>query len=384
MHASVDGWRARDLRVLVTSAARTFLAGTTGVRYWFLDEVSSIPDGWPQVIKSLRDTDVQFSADTVVLTGSSAAGLHDARKALAGRRGDATDTDRTLLPMRFVDVVAAAGLRLPEVPRLVPAELSDADGRAAVQELLPYLSDLVDLWESYLRIGGFPQAVTEWLSAGDVEAPLVDALWDVVYGDAIEASRFSALQTLTLLDRLSANLCSPLNISDLARDLDVGREAADARLADLTESFLAWPCHREQGMCAHLASQRKWYFTDPLLARLASLRGLGREPDLTQLSQQQVGLALLRTLDGVTDGRAADFDRLMYYRSASRTEIDFVARQMDGVAVESKYVDDGWTRDLQTVTASPWRGILASRSGLEWRDQAVVIPAAFLAVLLHA
>ena len=57
VHAAVDGWRASDLRTLVMSASTTFLAGTTGRRYWFLDEITSVLGDWPNTIKNLRDND---------------------------------------------------------------------------------------------------------------------------------------------------------------------------------------------------------------------------------------------------------------------------------------------------------------------------------------
>lgn len=103
MHAAVDGWRATDLRTLINSARTTFLAGVTGHRYWFIDEISSVIGDWPNVIKNLRDNNPDFAEDTVVLTGSSAwssaAQLHEVRKALAGRRGRADRSDRVMLPM---------------------------------------------------------------------------------------------------------------------------------------------------------------------------------------------------------------------------------------------------------------------------------------------
>jgi uncharacterized protein len=382
VHAAVDGWRAADIRSMIMTAAETFLAGVSGTRYWFLDEISSVVGDWPNAIKNLRDNDPAFAEDTVVLTGSSAARLHEVRKALAGRRGDVTNTDRTLLPMRFTDVVAAAGIALPQTSTVGVSDLRGEAAREQVHMLLPFLSELVGLWEAYLRVGGFPQAVASWRRTGDVSESLVDALWDVVYGDAIKEARFSAPQTLTLLARLAANLCSPLALADLARDLDADRLTVRARLADLAENFLAWPCHQEQGLAPKLAAQSKWYFTDPLLARLASLRQLGPEPDFTKLSQQQIGVVLLRSLNAAAIGDIADHDAVLYYRSRTRAEIDFVGRRLGGVAVESKYTDATTGRDLQTIAASPWEGVIASRSLTSRGDGADVLPAPIVALLL--
>ena len=82
-------------------------------RFWFIDEITAITDGWPPAIKWLRDNDGRFALDTVVLTGSSAANLTEAVKALAGRRGNAVNSDRILLPMSFRDF---ATIRFADAP----------------------------------------------------------------------------------------------------------------------------------------------------------------------------------------------------------------------------------------------------------------------------
>ena len=99
VHASVDGWRAADLGRLASAAGQ--LTPVAAQRYWFIDEITGIADGWPERIKWLRDNSAAFRSDTVVLTGSSASDLSAATKALAGRRGTATTPDRFLLPMGF-------------------------------------------------------------------------------------------------------------------------------------------------------------------------------------------------------------------------------------------------------------------------------------------
>lgn len=383
VHAAVDGWRATDLRTLINSARTTFLAGVNGRRYWFIDEISSVIGDWPNVIKNLRDNNPDFAEDTVVLTGSSAAQLHEVRKALAGRRGQADHSDRVMLPMSFTDFARLAEPSIPQITPIPPANLADADLRGRAGELLPYLNDLVGLWEAYLRVGGFPQAVAGWRTTGDVDPAFLHAMWDVVYGGAINSGRFSAPQTLTMLSALAKNLCSPLNMSDLARDVDAAFGTVKIRLGDLAETFLIWPCHREQGLLPKLSAQSKWYFSDPAIARLAATRGHGREPDLTQLSEQQLGVSLLRALDSTAIGSVDEYSSLLYYRHSTGTEIDFVSRSLGHVAVESKYSDDDrWGRARQSFQATRWHGILASRSATHWDDDMSVIPAPLLALLI--
>lgn len=383
IHCSVDGWRARELSQLV-SAARVFLPPPEeGPRYWFLDEVSSVKGDWPSEIKWLRDNDPGFRDDTVVLTGSSSNRLDDAIKAFAGRRGSATDTDRVLLPMSFSDFCATTGLvQLPSLPELRVRDLDSAEAHEAIRDLAPWMSDLVTAWETYLHTGGYPQAVASWARERVVAESFTQALWDVVQGDALTGRELSPTQSLAILADLAGGLGSPLNVSHLARDTDVARATIDARLLDLQRSHLLWPVHREEGLLPSLRAQTKHYFTDPVLARMASTLGVGHPPDLTQLSEQQVGLAVLRNVEGEDPHPFSSYDKVLYHRTATGKEVDFVARQFADIAVESKYVDDRWGRDVQTLQASPWRGIIATRSAMETGRDASVLPAALLCTLL--
>jgi hypothetical protein len=69
--------------------------------------------------------------------------------------------------------------------------------------------------------------------------------------------------------------------------------------------------------------------------------------------------------------------------SSTGAEIDFAGRGLGSAAVESKYVDDDqWGRVRQGFAATPWRGIVASRSVTHWEDRISVIPAPLLVLLL--
>jgi hypothetical protein len=164
VHMSVDGWRAGNLGLLVDAASH-FLLAADQPRFWFLDEITSITDGWPERIKWLRDNHPRFRTDTVVLTGSSAVGLTESTKALAGRRGPATDPDRVLLPMGFRAFTGLVGDGTsPPLDRTRVADLSASTLAGAANELAPWLHDLVGLWETYLQVGGFPRSVASYLT----------------------------------------------------------------------------------------------------------------------------------------------------------------------------------------------------------------------------
>lgn len=383
LHVSVEGWTAQDVVDIVRRANTTWLWGDPGQRLWVIDEITGVKGPWPEHVKRLRDSDAHFSADTVVLTGSSAARFEEARKQLAGRR-HAERSDRTLFQMGFMDVCRALELELPESPNITASALGDSEMiQAQVHSVRPWLPAVIDAWDRYLRIGGYPQAVELELTQAGADVALRDTLWDVIHGDAFEGSELSPTQTQTVLRSIASSLSSLYSVEGLAVAIDVAHATAKARLDALRRAFVAFPVHREQGLAPRPQAQAKWYFTDPRLARLASEFGAGSPPDLSALSEQQLAVALLRALEAESPGAAVRHDTLLHYRSRTRAEIDFVSPVFAQTCVESKFVNRGWGRAFQTIAASGRRtGIVATRSGTRKHEGGWALPAGLVAYLL--
>lgn len=385
LHVSVEGRTAQDIVDIARRGSTTWLRGGPGERLWVIDEITGVEGPWPETIKRLRDSDPHFSADTVILAGSSAAKFEEARKHLAGRR-HTERSDRTLFQMGFLDVCRALRVELPQSPCLAPASLGEMEIIGdALADARPWLPTLIDAWDQYLRVGGYPQAVEFELRASREagEGALPDALWDVIQGDAFEDAGLTPTQTHTILRSITSSLSSLYSVQGLAAAVGVAHATAQARLDALRRAFLAFPVHREQGLAPRPQSQVKWYFTDPRLARLAAEFGAGSPPDRTAVSEQQIAVALLRSLEEETPGAAVRHDTLLYYRSRTRAEIDFVSPSFPQTCVESKFVDRGWGRAFQTIEASGRRpGIVATRSGTKKHDGGWALPAGFVAFLL--
>jgi uncharacterized protein len=384
LFCSCDGLSSRDLRRLVAqghNATRTL----PGPRYWLLDEVTAV-SGWSQTIKELRDQDTTFREACVVLSGSSAHDLERARKDLADRRGGIADSDRLLLPMGFRSFCRALG-GFDELPddTVAPADMQSALGERAILASEPWSDALADAWELYLDVGGFPRAVGEHAHSGAVSGGFVQGLWDVVLGDAIRAAAMSETDVAALLDRLATNLCSPINVSRIARDVGLaGHQAATNRIDGLVRAFLAWHCHRVRDGRPNTAAQRKLYFVDPLIARLAHQRNpIFPVPDAAKLTQQQIGLALARAVSPNAPAAFVQTERVMYERTTTGAEIDFVGPMLE-IPFECKYTDEGWRREAQTMKARYGRGIMVTRSPLHTdpHDPIWAVPAGVLAWLI--
>jgi uncharacterized protein len=384
LHFACDELNRGDLTRLVRAGRDVLTRGVNEPRYWFLDEITSVP-GWPESVKNLRDT-TAFGDDCVVLTGSSARDLDEATKQLADRRGAAAASDRVLLPMSFRAFCAALGMDgLPELPALAPRELCTPHAAELVDRLAPWLGELASAWELYLQVGGYPRAVSDQIRYGDVQPSFIDGLWDVIHGDALRAAGMEAAGAQALLVRLTKNLASPMNMTAVAEEIGVERNVtAQSRVTALVTSYLAWPCHKlGDHNLPNLAAQSKYYFTDSLLARIAHAR-LGQSPlaDASAISEQQLGIALLRALECEYPGRFADFTSMTYV-VPTRKEIDFVSPLFPNLGFEGKYVDERWRQESLTLKTRFGRGVFATRSVLDLSEAVWAIPAGMLVWLLN-
>ena len=144
----------RDINNLFQAARQFFPDLGNAPRYFFLDEITAVGE-WQRGLKWVRDNTL-WGEDCIVVSGSSAHDIATGTTHLAGRRGTAVGLDRLLLPMSYPEFARCAGFDLPPPPQLPFGAFWTTEGIAACNGALPYLGQLVDAFEIYLRIGGFP------------------------------------------------------------------------------------------------------------------------------------------------------------------------------------------------------------------------------------
>ena len=76
-------------------------------------------------------------------------------------------------------------------------------------------------------------------------------------------------------------------------------------------------------------------------------------------------------------------DRVMYERTATDSEIDFVGPEL-GVPFECKYTDASWRREAQTMHSRYGKGVMVTKTPLEVDENEAVwaVPAGIFAWLL--
>ncbi|MBF6604780.1 MAG: ATP-binding protein [Chloroflexi bacterium] len=383
LYFSCDGLRGVDLRRMLHLGRSRFPA-IAGPRHWFIDEITAIDD-WHAIVKDERDT-TAFREDCVVLTGSSSAGIQDGVANLAGRHGEPADAgERLLLPMSFRSFCAVTGAdaNVPPIPALRPRDVF-SDAPPLLEELQVFIPQLADAWENYLHVGGYPKVVSSFMDTGDIAPAFVRDLWNVVRGEAFRSMRTTPPEALAFIERLALSLSGPINLSDLARDVGfTDNEQADARITELVTAFLGFRCYKDNDGRPNMKAQRKFYFTDPLLARLPHLVDPSAvEPVVPNVSEQQMALALHRSIEREMHGAFVGMAEVRYWVNPnSKTEIDFVGSRL-GLGFESKYVDTGWRGASRAIAARGVGGVVATRRAFALDEDMLAVPSALLAWLL--
>jgi len=349
-------------------------------RYFLIDEVTTVPD-WQRGIKWVRDN-TPVAHDCVVATGSSARDIAAGTTYLAGRRGPDVGLDRLLLPLSFPEFVRCVGFSVPTPPRLAFEDFYLDEGRTTCQEALVYIGALADAFETYLLVGGFPQAVAEFRRTAQVSDGFARDLWDVTQSDLLAMGVSRPEQGLRLLERISASLTGPIVLRSLANDLDVTYSTVGAWLGALADAYLILLLFQESGGVPDVRKQRKAYPTDPFLARLPARRSPGAyEPDASRLAEAALAAAIFRSVEGDAVDRFGRPGRLFFYRTPNGTEVDFVVPPGPRAA-ESKYVDEASTRAGRAMVVNFGGGLLLTRSAIDLRPGVTTMPAALFAWLL--
>ncbi len=312
--------------------------------YILLDEIQEV-DGWQRILK--RWVDLGYNAKFIVSGSSSIGILSGASESLIGRM-----RYQEVMPLSFpeyaslkgfghaaqagADMRSALGQALAEGN----AETFYAAARSAHLDLGGYSDSLRAHLLQYMMYGGRPGVATKD-NAGEKREMLRHHLQLAIYKDIV---RIGGVKNPASIDRLISMLAwkSPqtINVSRLARDLDVGRETTKQYLHLLKAAYLVQDAElysEDPGVRAR--ADKRVYIGDPG-TRTAALRALAGDilsdpADIRRVAETVVcdhTMRLARWYDRVS-GRY-----IYYWRNSKGDEVDAVVR-IGGKAlpVESKH-----------------------------------------------
>jgi hypothetical protein len=271
---------------------------------------------------------------------------------------------------------------VPDSPRIPYDRFFTSDGRADCQRALLHAAPLIDAYERYLDIGGFPQAVADFRRTGSVSPGFVRDLWDVARADLHALGVSRPEDSLGLLAGIARRLTGTVTLRGLADDLGISHPTAGSWLEALANAYLMLFLFQESGGVPSLRAQRKIYPIDPIIAALPSLLAAeAASPELSHLSEAVLAVTLFRAVEGHAIDRFTCPSRLFFYRSDQQGEVDYVVFP-GPLAAEAKYVDTASVGEARPMLAKYGSGLLLTRSGFALDPRLTVLPAGVFAWLL--
>ena len=359
-------------------------------RVWLLDEVTPIK-GWAMALKHARDTGA-FGLDTVVATGSSWRAEEDVEGHLfAGRAGTAgLRRHRQLMPLSFREFVISTRPLLPVPETLHPALLQSPEARERLEALRFAVDDFDLAWQAYLSSGGFPRAIHAMESNGFHDRGFLEDLHSWLRRDVDPDGPPESI--MALLEGLSRRSSSPLDRAGSSVALEYPSKAVfERRLGRLVASYAAVWCPQRNSLGRSVpGTQPKLYLADPILAWIPFLLRAGTDaPDFTRLAEQAIGVGLARVIDDLEPGRWIAGETIGYGRTSTGNEVDLTPVNVASSAgsrptcpIESKWVDGGWRREALTIEGKYARGIVATKTVLDFEAPAWAVPAPLLMMIL--
>jgi hypothetical protein len=347
----------------------------------FLDEVTSVPH-WQRGIKVAWDQGLT-RADFLLLTGSSAHDLRSGAEQLPGRRGNGSDFLH--LPMSFRDFCTQVeGIPLPAETFDIEG-LLQAAGRRLARRLNLVSGNLERAFRTYLRVGGFPAAISDYRSTRNRQprSQTVRMLWTVIAGDIAKSGR-NQTATAKLLEEVAVALGSPLKWTGAAKAMGMAsNHTAREYVEFLSEAFslltvFFWDL---SGGALQPSKQRKVYFIDPLLGEIAPLLMPGaRRPPEDGVVENAVAVGLFRSAAHVLIQADPVPGAVGYWRSTNNRELDFVVPASSHgrggrVPIEVKGDNDtGVGRSRLAIAKAFGEGVVASRTVFDLEGDVPVVP----------
>ena len=226
----------RELSALLRQFQETKREEGIKTGYIFLDEVTSL-EGWWRGVKPLIDAGL-LENDVVTVTGSSSLRVKRDIELFPGRRGTGSTIEVT--PLSFPEYVEIRGLKKPGLQR----------------------EKVLKLFEDYLTTGGFPASING-LPMDDLLGAYIGEL--VRFGKSLEIAK----ETLAAAVKSAPSATSFRALAGMTSGYSY--KVIQGYIEFFTELYILGIAYLKQGNQVFYKREKKFFFRDPLLARLFAL-----------------------------------------------------------------------------------------------------------------
>lgn len=249
-----------------------------GKKILYLDEVSFV-EGWQRAIKSFLDSDASSNA-IIHVTGSSSINLK--KELMPGRKIKFVE----FLPLSFGEFLLNFGTETlkQSVKRYKSADLGEALKNSS--KIITHFDEINKWFNTYIKTGGYPDAIFEYLGKNEVSTELYDVHWNAFISDISKSNKSVEIATAVIYGIIES-YSSKINLSKIAQTQGVKSHVTVREYIESFEDlFVVKSVFPVAGKKYVFRKERKIYFCDPLLYNMFSKKmniiDKGSEPKVVE------------------------------------------------------------------------------------------------------
>ena len=318
-----------------------------------LDEIQNVK-GWQRVLKKYYDLNKKIK---FIISGSSELFLKDTSESLAGRI-----MEFSIPPLDFPEFCSLVGyttIKFPnsfqEINNIIPTQIT---------------GEQLALFEAFLLIGGFPEAVTMWQKSGSIrnsQEYIKNSIIKKIVAQDLKRyfNHKTTLEDLKLFDILCNDSGAIINLKKLAMLVNFSEETIKQHLIALEKSSLIirlsqWNTKPRKVISAH----PKYYCSTPSL--ITSQLGITEIPKGSQIGHIVEGYIYMRVKNLIDS-------EIYYARNPQNHEIDFYIPK-EKVLIEAKYsnknlISDEFSFLINTANIFKLSSYIFTKEGWEMLDE---------------
>lgn len=379
-----------------------------------LDEITALKD-WNLELKFLSDSGITQKA-RVLVTGSGGEALRKVGGQLPGRGLEGNEY--YMKPLNFRDFIFqtvgrfAAGAESIELSQSLQILEKTLEGAKITMEedldeiinmvdiIIPFKAELEYLFEHYLRSGGFPTAINQYVQNIMVEKKveffepdLVETFVRIVLGELTKYGK-NEMTARQVLKEIIDKYGSRFSFTKLARDVDINRVTTSDYLDFMEKSFILSVLYAYNFAKKDLKykGNKKVYFQDPFIfySLKSSLTGKEINEIITETIEDEELLS--KIMEGIVYTHLAINREIPYlketntflwfYYDTRGKEIDNVLKKNGSyLGIEVKYRNDVTPGDATKIQEIENYIILSKEDYIETEKTLVVPVEIFLALL---
>jgi len=351
----------RDFQEIIEIIRFTDTLGikTNQKKYFFFDEITFV-QGWQKAIKYVLDSPLGKNKNFYI-TGSSSLALK--RETFPGRKIEIKD----FLPLSFKGFCQIFGSKnlKKEIQKNSQKEFKIETLFQSSKNLFFSFNEASQLFESYLKTGGFLRAAYEFFEEEGIKEETYEIYWKWLVSDIAKVERSERI-TQSILIAILKNYSSRFSLNSIAKEMEIGSHVTIREYLEILENLFVlrniFPIDLKR-KTEIFRKMRKVYFTDPFLFEVFK-KNLSKESvspsEIPKIIEGIIGEHLTRVLG-----------RIFYLIQKRGKEIDFV---FDNIGIEVKWQNKINFQDFPKIEIKD--KILLTRSNFEYlkKEKFLMLP----------